>query len=892
MIVVCDTSCVSNLMAIGRADLLTLLFGDTLIPPAVRNELLRFHGSIPSWLQEKPPTDIEYVERLRQELDLGEAEGIALAKALGADRLLVDESLGRTVARREGLQIMGVVGVLIASKQRGLIPAIRPLFHELREMAGFWIADEVIEAAASKVNEEDETGFPYPGKNPVYQDSNLRKPSMFKSRTLSPAHSLLLGSWSLTFLWILALGACSFHASAQDLPSGFSAETVASGINAATALTIAPDGRVFFAEQTGALRLFKDDRVLPEPALDIGDRLDNYWERGLIGVTLHPDFPLTPHLFVVYVAKEPFTHHVVSRFTVTGDKVDPASEMVLLKGDDQSTMGGFKPSGHQGGPIRVGPDGKLYIGLGEQTSSQPSQKLDTLIGKILRINLDGSIPEDNPFYNKTEGKYRAIWAYGIRNPFGLVFESGNNRLWHTDVGQTSWEEINIITNGGNYGWPDAEGMSDNPDFINPVHMYPPAIGRSIVGGMFYPASEPAGSLYQFPEKWQGKFFFGDWANHWIKALDPNDPERATTFARNFNGPVALEPAPDGSIYVLNRGTIWRDPKQFVSKSGSLVRIRYVGADAEITTAQTEPIPNQLKDTGLITSFKSLTMRKDLVEFTLNSPPWQPGVSTRQWITVPNGGKIKFTEDGEWEFPTDTIVMQLFTLDGGERDGSLFESRVMWFNGPRTVRAGAYRWSADGSSASLIEDGEFTTLSGQEKRNWFTPGAEQNLNLDQVVTGFILPLNTRQANRDGQLEVWNRNGWFSPALTNIDQLPKLASIDDASASIDLRVRSYMDANCSVCHRPGGSSRGEFDARFSTPISEQGLIAGRLIAGDLGIEGAGIVMPGHPDKSILLQRVSRTDFYRMPPVAFSDDLSPLIRLLEEWIMSMPDSKQAKN
>ena len=231
----------------------------------------------------------------------------------------------------------------------------------------------------------------------------------------------------------------------QDLPSGFVAEPVVTGINAATALTIAPDGRVFFAEQTGTLRVFKSDRVLPEPALDLGGKLDTYWERGLIGVTLHPGFPLTPHLFVVYVAKEPFSHHVVSRFTVVGDRVDPASELTLLEGDDQATMGGFKPSGHQGGPVRVGPDGKLYIGLGEQTSGQPSQRLDTLIGKILRINPDGSIPEDNPFYSGTRGKYRAVWAYGIRNPFGLVFEPGSGRLWQTDVGQTSWEEVNIIS---------------------------------------------------------------------------------------------------------------------------------------------------------------------------------------------------------------------------------------------------------------------------------------------------------------------------------------------------------------------------------------------------------------------------------------------------------------
>jgi len=141
-----------------------------------------------------------------------------------------------------------------------------------------------------------------------------------------------------------------------------------------------------------------------------------------------------------------------------------------------------------------------------------------------------------------------------------------------------------------------------------------------------------------------------------------------------------------------------------------------------------------------------------------------------------------------------------------------------------------------------------------------------------------------------LEAWNKKGWFSPALTDFDDLPKLASTEDKTAPVKLRVPSFMDANCAACHRPGGSSRGVFDARFSTPLREQGLINGILAAGDLGIADAKVVVLGHPDKSILLQRVSRTDFYRMPPVAFSDDKSPLVPLLEEWIKSLPESEQA--
>jgi glucose/arabinose dehydrogenase len=105
--------------------------------------------------------------------------------------------------------------------------------------------------------------------------------------------------------------------------------------------------------------------LLPTLALDLG-RVDDSWERGFVCLTLHPDFPHTPHLFVAYVAKQPFTHHVISRFTMFEDRADPASEFILLEGDDQKRFGGSQPGGHQGGPLRFGPDGKLYADLGEQ----------------------------------------------------------------------------------------------------------------------------------------------------------------------------------------------------------------------------------------------------------------------------------------------------------------------------------------------------------------------------------------------------------------------------------------------------------------------------------------------------------------------------------------------
>src|SRR5207245_1730129 len=124
------------------------------------------------------------------------------------------------------------------------------------------------------------------------------------------------------------------------------------------------------------------------------------WERGLIGVALDPDFKTNGHVYVNYVADEPYPHHRISRLTARGDVAAPGSEVVLLEGDDQRRLGGTVPAGHQGGALHFGADGKLYIAIGDQTAGEPAQRLDTFQGKLLRINPDGSIPVDNPFVTR------------------------------------------------------------------------------------------------------------------------------------------------------------------------------------------------------------------------------------------------------------------------------------------------------------------------------------------------------------------------------------------------------------------------------------------------------------------------------------------------------------
>ncbi|MGH7134856.1 MAG: PQQ-dependent sugar dehydrogenase [Pirellulales bacterium] len=348
-------------------------------------------------------------------------------------------------------------------------------------------------------------------------------------------------------------------AGAIQLPAGFEVETLATGLTGATAMEATADERTFVCEQTGTLRVVKEGRLLPTPFVTLP--VDSTWERGLIGVTVAANFPEDPHVYVCYVAKEPYPHHRISRFTAAGDVAKAGSEQVLLEGDDQRKLGGNVPAGHQGGAVHFGVDDKLYIGLGEQTAETPAQSLTTFQGKILRINADGTIPSDNPFIDRTTGKYRAIWASGLRNPFTFAVRKPEGELFINDVGG-KFEEINVGVAGANYGWPAVEhGPTDDTRFRAPIHSYPQA---SIAGGDFAPPD--------WPKEFRGRYFFADFVHGWIKTLDPDRPSDVSTFATGVRRPVDLRFAADGSLLILLRNA-WVIDDKFQAGTGTLLRVK-------------------------------------------------------------------------------------------------------------------------------------------------------------------------------------------------------------------------------------------------------------------------------------------------------------------------------
>ncbi len=349
------------------------------------------------------------------------------------------------------------------------------------------------------------------------------------------------------------------------LPAGFAETRLASGLDRPTAMAVAPDGRIFVCEEKGRLRIIKGGALLPTPFVRL--QVFAHGERGLLGIALDPDFERNHFLYLYYTARKPTAHNRLSRFVADGDVARPGSETPLIE---------FPPlvtELHNSGTLRFGPDGKLYITVGENYIPENAQRLDNPLGKVLRVNKDGSIPADNPFYTRTTGLAKAIWALGLRNPFSFAFQRTTGRMFINDFGKHTWEESNVGVAGANYGWPLAEGPSSDPKLRGPVFAYEhgngPDKGCAITGGTFY---DPVVAL--FPEGYPGTYFYSDFCNGWIRRFDPASGA-SEAFADGIPSPVGLTVGDDGSLYYL------------AHKGGEVYQVRFTGSGAPSVSVQPE-----------------------------------------------------------------------------------------------------------------------------------------------------------------------------------------------------------------------------------------------------------------------------------------------------------------
>jgi glucose/arabinose dehydrogenase len=344
---------------------------------------------------------------------------------------------------------------------------------------------------------------------------------------------------------------------AASVPAGFAQRTVVRRLTGPTDMAFAPDGRLFVTLKSGVVRYRRTTGTVGT-LLNFSRKVDDSGERGLLGVAVDPQFATNHHLYLVYTRRATGTqpiHNRLVRITVRNGRLAPGSERLLFRFNAQ------RATNHVGGSVQVGRDGKLYVSHGENGRAAQAQSLGNLLGKIVRLNRNGTIPRDNPFFGRTTGRNRAIWALGLRNPFKFTFDPGRRRAFVNDVGAQTWEEGNRLVRGGNYGWPTHEGPESAPRFRPPIFAYrhgaTGTTGCSITGGEFY---RPA--RRNFPVGYVGDYFFGDLCNGWVRRYDPRT-DRVTRFADELGSPVDMEVGRNGALYVLVFG-----------QPGRMVRIRF------------------------------------------------------------------------------------------------------------------------------------------------------------------------------------------------------------------------------------------------------------------------------------------------------------------------------
>jgi glucose/arabinose dehydrogenase len=341
-------------------------------------------------------------------------------------------------------------------------------------------------------------------------------------------------------------------------------------IASATTMALAPDGRIFVAEQGGRLRVVKNGSLLATPFVTVA--VTSSEERGLVGIAFDPNYATNRWVYLYYTAAAPVVNRIV-RFTAGAanpDVAEAGSEQVIL--DNIPSQSGY----HNGGAIHFGPDGTLYVAVGENHTAGNAQSTGSLTGKLLRINPDGTIPTDNPFYGSASGNNRSIWALGLRNPFTFDIQRATGRIFVNDVGAGSYEEINEAWSGPggnagfNFGWPTTEGPTTDPRFKTPFHFYTHDGGQcAITGGAFYDPATP-----NFPAAFVDDYFFADFCQGWIKSIDLSTKAVSTLLpASGSRSPVDIDVADDGSLYYLARG------------QGNVHRVRYVdtGTPPSITS---------------------------------------------------------------------------------------------------------------------------------------------------------------------------------------------------------------------------------------------------------------------------------------------------------------------
>jgi uncharacterized repeat protein (TIGR03806 family) len=680
--------------------------------------------------------------------------------------------------------------------------------------------------------------------------------------------------------------------------------------------------RLVVAERYGKIFAFAND-----PKTDKADLvLDLHpstgrWKGNIYAVTFHPQFAKNGFMYVTYVLDADKTEPKgtkLSRFVVKtegGFKADPNSEKIIFE---------WPSGGHNAGCLKFGPDGYLYIGCGDGSGIadelQTGQDLSDHLACMLRIDVDHAeggknyaVPKDNPFV-KTKDAQPEIWAYGLRQPWKFSFDTKTGDLWCGEVGQDLWESVYKIEKGGNYGWSVMEGSHPfRPERKRgPTPILPPITEhhhtefRSLTGGYIY-HGERLKDL-------QGAYIYGDFdtGKVWALRYDGKQVTYKHELAQTRQRVVSFGEDAKGELYIVD------------FMGGRIHQLVPAPKQTDLPA-----FPRKLSESGLFLSTKDLKPAAGLIPYTVNAQLWSDGAYKERYLALPGDSQIGYNEieypqpspgaPRGWRFPDGTVLVKTFFLElekGNPASRRRLETRLLHFQklsgteevGDQFWQGYTYVWNDEQTDAVLADaagvDRKFTIKDaqapgGQREQTWHFPSRAECIMCHTMPAKFALGVNTLQMNKDhdyggviaNQLRTLDHLGIFTKPLPDEpEMLPRLYDYTDEKIDLPKRARSYLHANCSICHMKWGGGNAEFLLLATLPLNELGIVNTKPAHGNFKIDDARLLVPGDPEHSLIYTRMKagKLEDGRMPRVAslVVDDKG--VKLIGDWIRGLPGRK----
>ena len=681
-------------------------------------------------------------------------------------------------------------------------------------------------------------------------------------------------------------------------PSKYVVERVFPQLAVRSPLYIAPEpgGRtlVLLDRSTADSNPWQIRRFTNQPAVSEAGFLFALTNRQIYGFTFHPDYTNNGFLYVFHngPTDQPERTNRISRFTLPhagGVRVDPGTERVVIE---------WRSAGHDGGDLAFGPDRMLYITSGDGTSDSDGwdsgQDLSRLLAKLLRIDVDHpsagreyGVPANNPFIG-VSGARPETWAYGFRNPWRMSIDASTGDIWVGQNGQDLWESAHLVQRSDNIGWSVMEGGHPfQPQRRRgPTAIVPPTIEhshadfRSLTGGVVYEGSTLA--------ELRGAYIYGDYSTGKIWG------------ARHRNGKLVWnEELVDTALQIA----AFR-----MDQEGRLLVVDHAGGLYQLvrrppTSIQAPAFPTKLSDTGLFTSTARHVPAEGLLPYQVNAPGWTDGAKAERFLAIPGLAPIGYTATRAWNLTNGVAVVQTLWL--GEEPTAAearrrLETRVLLKQDGEWAGY-SYRWNADQTDAFLVGKEGAEVVLGEagggraaSESVWRIPSRAECMTCHARAVGFVLGLNEAQMNRmvstaagvKNQLSVLSALGLFTgePKTTPTERT-RLVDPYDTTADLEARARSYLHANCSVCHVEAGGGNSRMQLEITQARDQMQLIGARPVHDTFGLQNAMLVAPGDPAKSVLLKRLGTRGSGQMPPLVSRQVDLRALELMQAWISSMP-------